>query len=633
MKPSWSNILHNSFVHILLIAVVGFTAYSNTFNVPFQFDDKANIVNNPIVKNLRYFLDTEKAKKYTGTNEYPDLKKRYIGHLTFALNHKLHGFDVRGYHVVNILIHILSSVLFYLLVLLLFRTPFMEGSFLKEHSDFIALFSALLFVSHPVQTQAVTYIVQRLSSLATMFYLLSLVLFVKFRLRSTHYASRLVARKGYFSSILLYILSLISAVMAMKTKEIAFTLPLTIVLFEFMFFRDKTARRILYLIPLLLTLLIIPLTYVGLYSNMDKPVADIIADTDAATTVKKIPRGDYLLTQLRVIITYLRLLAVPVGQNLDYNYPTYDSLFAPQVLLSFLFLLALICLGVYLFYRSRTENTELRLISFGIFWFFITLSVESSIVPLYLIFEHRVYLPSIGFFIAIVTAIFMLIKNQTAKKVATGAFVLILIVFITTTYARNTVWKSAINLWEDVVSKSPQSVIGHNNLGNAYLLNDMDEEAIKHYLIALEAKPVTKPRYIYYAEIQYNLANAYKTAALPDKAIEHYHKSLNINFNNLDALNNLGVVYFSKGMIQKALSCYQSAIEIDPSYAQAHYNIGDAYFSLGWLDKAIEHYGAFLRLRPNHKEAHYNIALAYKKMGLDQKADVHFQQAKSLKKQ
>ncbi|MBI4823704.1 MAG: hypothetical protein HY805_05685, partial [Nitrospirae bacterium] len=297
------NWLNRPFIHLILIAILGILSYSNTFNVPFQWDEQELIENNPIVKNLSYFLEPSKAK---GFEFYNALKSRYIGYLTFALNYKLHGFDVTGYHVFNITIHILNALLVYFLVVLTFRTPYLsnppsspfnkggkEGDL--EKGGYIALFSALLFVSHPIQTEAVTYIFQRLASLCAFFYLLSLVLYIKWRLQVTlsltlphqgggkwwgrlHYFRRLSPSpnplprgegvRGRVMPLLLYLASLLSAILAMKTKENAFTLPIVITLYEFFFFKGSLGKRVLYLIPLLLTMLIIPLTLIGI----DKPV-------------------------------------------------------------------------------------------------------------------------------------------------------------------------------------------------------------------------------------------------------------------------------------------------------------------------------------------------------------------------
>jgi hypothetical protein len=163
----------------VLIAAVALLAYSNTFNASFHFDDNINIVETPIIKDAGYFFAPSKA---AGFSKYAAFIRRYVGYLTFALNYNLHGLDVTGYHVTNLAIHIVNAFLVYLIVLLTFRTPRMKDSRAAAGAGYIALLSALLFVSHPVQTQAVTYIIQRFASLAACFYLASLTCYITARL-------------------------------------------------------------------------------------------------------------------------------------------------------------------------------------------------------------------------------------------------------------------------------------------------------------------------------------------------------------------------------------------------------------------------------------------------------------------
>src|SRR3972149_9196458 len=252
----------------IIIAITTLVIYSNTFSVPFLFDDTPNITENHKIRFLSNFLS------FSGT--------RYIGELSFALNYYFGELEVFGYHLVNIIIHITNGILVLWLVNLIFKTPGMRRAVISPQSgSLIALTASLIFVSHPIQTQAVTYIVQRLASLATLFYLLSVVLFLKWRLSS-----------GFGYRVALYVLSLFSIVLAMKTKEMSFTLPFIIILCEFVFFRDRL-RRIYFLIPYLLTLLIIPLTIMDIGS--DKPVGDIVGDlSEAAQETDYISRGAYL---------------------------------------------------------------------------------------------------------------------------------------------------------------------------------------------------------------------------------------------------------------------------------------------------------------------------------------------------
>ena len=198
-----------------------------------------------MIRDIRHLIDPQ--------NIY---NNRFIGHLTFALNYQLHELNVAGYHIFNLFIHLLNALLVYWLMILTFRTPYASAYLQKDvlkTSDpyrWVPLFTALLFVSHPVQTQAVTYIVQRFASLSTLFYLVSLVMYIK--ARGSDSSKR--ARYAFFAA------SIISAVLAMRTKEIAFTLPVMVFLYEFMFFRGDIKKRMLYLLALLLTMFIIPLS-------------------------------------------------------------------------------------------------------------------------------------------------------------------------------------------------------------------------------------------------------------------------------------------------------------------------------------------------------------------------------------
>ena len=381
-----------------------------------------------------------------------------------ALNSRIHKLDVTGYHVVNIFIHIINALLMYGLVILTFRTPFLKSWALKEQANYMALFVGLLFACHPVQTQAVTYIWQRVTSLTMVFYCLSLVMYIKWRLASVKTGSPFFQISVWF-----YIGSVVSAIFAMKTKEIAFTLPVVITLYEFLFFDGTIRRRFLYLVPLLLTMLIIPISLLGI----DRPIGEIISDVSDATRVQTgMSRLEYLFTQFAVIVTYIRLLFFPVNQHLDYDYPIYHTFLIPEVFLSFLLLLSLFGSGVYMLFHSRTRNRAFRLVAFGIFWFFIALSVESSIIPIVdVIFEHRIYLPSVGASITLASEIFLLLNKFDKEKVQTigiGFLCVVIIILSAVTYSRNHVWRSEIGLWKDCVAKSPGKVRSHYNLGNAY---------------------------------------------------------------------------------------------------------------------------------------------------------------------
>ena len=623
---SISVILRRPSVHLFLIVVIGILLYSNTLHSPFQWDEIKFIETNPIIKDLGYFLEPSRAD---GLELYETVRNRYVGFLTFALNYKINGLDVTGYHIVNISIHIINSLLVYLLVILTFKTPFFEayrsplfaqdkGESALTMNNMIAFFTALVFVSHPLQTEAVTYIFQRLASLVTMFYLLSLILYIKSRLKDQAKVKVEIQTEPedrannkflsliftFASTYAYYLLSFLFAVVAMKTKENAFTLPLMIATYELSFFNGRIGKRALRLIPILLTLLIIPLTLTGI----NKPAGEIIGSmADATRGDASISRMDYLFTQFRVIVTYIRLLVLPTNQNIDYDYPVFHSFFDRQVIMSFLFLICIVCLGIYLFYRSRKAGAGRmsRLIAFGIFWFFITLSVESSIIPIPMtINEYRVLLPSVGAFLGITTAMFLLFEKIRSSKVrvfAVSSCLLVVFIFSYAAYARNAVWEDEISLWEDVVKKSPQSPRGHNNLGYIFYKKGLTDKAIAQYNIALQLKPD-------YADAHNNLGIAYKANGLIDKAIEEYMKVLTLDPASVYARSNLGNAYRVKGFPDKALEQYGSALRLNPDFAEAHLNTGIIYLEKGLIENARIELETALRINPDYKKARHLLS-------------------------
>lgn len=600
--PAW-------IIHLALVALLGLLAYSNTFDVPFLFDDYDNIVNNPIIQEKGYFLSPSKAD---GFLKYDDFKSRFVGYLSFAVNYGLHGLDVTGYHAINLAVHIASAFLVYLIALLTFRTPRMKESRAAAGAGHIALLSALLFVSHPVQTQAVTYIVQRFASLVTFFYLASLACYITARL-----SEKSTPRVSF------YVLSVLSAVLAMKTKENAFTLPLAATLYEWVFFRGEFKQRFLRLAPLLATMLIIPFTYISL----DGPAGEIIKDLDNTTRAQDMSRADYLLTEFRVIVTYIRLLFIPLNLNLDYDYPVYHSFFEPPVFLSFLFLACILGLGGYLLGRSRTGDGAGRLAAFGVFWFFLTLSVESGVIPLHVIFEHRVYLPSAGVFWAVSTGAYLLIsslRSRRARAMAVSFMTLVPLVLSFASYERNTVWGTKRSLWEDVISKSPNKARGYTNLGNAYHAEGEIDRAVEHFRIALRLEPDNEVTH-------FNLGNAYRDKDMPEQAIEQYLTAVRLRPDYADAHNNLGNAYRAFGRTDKAIEHLLISIKHKPGNVEAHYNLGNALRSEGMTDRALEQYGKALSINPNYVQAHNNIAAAYISKGNLEKAVEHYRTALRLK--
>lgn len=583
---------------LLLLALLAALIYSNTFSIPFLFDDLKNIVENQRIRDLRNFLD------FSGS--------RYVGYLSFALHYHFGGLDVFGYHLVNLLIHITNGLLVYWLIRLLWCTPRMaSGEGHPAHSAWIAVATALLFVAHPIQTQAVTYIVQRFTSLATLFYLLAVVCYLKWRLSSHEQGGRGV----WYGSAML------STVFAMKTKEISFTLPLMLLLVEAVFFRSMTRRRWVALFPFLVALSIIP------WSRTD---AFVGGGAGFAEQTTEMTRLEYLFTQFRVIMTYVRLLAFPVNQNLDYDYPIYHSMSDLPVFFSLLFLLALFGSAVWFLVGSTRlpYSLHIRLIGFGLLWFFLTLSVESSIIPIQdVIFEHRLYLPSIGAIIVFSTTTAMgyaSLKGKAQRSLLVLSGALMLIILSAATYQRNTVWKDGLTLWTDVVRKAPQKARAHSNLGLQYEAHGRWNEAIQEYQIALRLRPT-------YIEAHFNLGAAYAAQRRWDEAIREYQIALRLKPTYSEAHYKLGVAYASQGMLEAAIQQYQTVLRLQPNFVAAYYQTGNAYASQGRREEAIKQYQIAVRLQPDSAHIHNSLGNAYAALERWEEAIQEYQTALRLK--
>jgi len=583
---------------VIIIFCLGIIVYSNSFFCSFHFDDSDYIVRNLFIRNIQnlfhYWIF------------YPC---RFITFLSIAVNYHFNHLNVFGYHLFNLAVHLVCAILVWWLTLLTLSTPVMKGDKITKHADLMALFAGLVFVSHPVQTEAVTYVWQRTASMGAMFYLGSLCLYVK---------SRLFVSTGRHKVRPYYILSLMMAIMAMFTKENTVTLPLMIVLYEFCFFNTLNWT---YFAPFLLTIFVIPVTILLTKAQQFQAIQRFVHESGGTSP------WHYLLTQFRVIVTYIRLLFLPLNQNLDYDFSISKSIFAWSVLMSFSFLAGIL-------YWAKQLFSRYRLVSFSIFWFFLTLSLESSVFPLKnVIFEHRLYLPLVGYSLFLVSGVYYLFSKNTIK---TMVIILTLIAIFNSilTYQRNKVWKDEITLWSDVVAKSPHKARPINNRGLAYSNQGNFIQAMSDYNKAIEIDSKFTDAYINRGNIYfqsgkfdlalseynkvievdpnnpdayYNRGNIYYQQGNSAKAIYNYNKAIGININYAQAYNNRGNLYAQEGKFTDALSDYIRAIEIVPSYAEAYTNRGTLYSQQGKFIEALSDYNKAIEINPNFAEAYYRI--------------------------
>jgi protein O-mannosyl-transferase len=585
-----------------IFAIVALLLYLNSFYVPWQFDDRPNIVNNPSVHFHTFSMGHFSRLLAFSFSE----SIRLFSYFTFALNFYFGGLNVFGYHLVNLLIHIVTGILVFWFIHLTLSLP-SQGERYGSIGLRVAFLAGLIFIAHPVQTQSVTYIVQRMSSMGAMFYLLSMVLFIKGRLSSGR------RRVWYYGGMVL------SGFLSVFSKENGLMLPLFIVLYEICFFRvgegffQRSMVRVL--------LILVGLGLLG-FILLGGRYIDIIREGYQYRDFTMSERG---LTQFRVVLYYLTLLVFPHPSrlNLDYDFLVSKSLFNPPSTF-FSLVVILFMIGVAVWRVKRWP-----ILSFFIFWYFGNLVIESSIVPLEMVFEHRLYLPSVGpFFLFSLLLLrgwerWSWVEGRKKEVVFAGLVILILLPLSYGTINRNSVWGSEIGLWKDSVSKSPKKSRPHYNLGLAYLKAGLIQESISYCEKAVMLNPKDMGALM-------NLGVAYRKKGLFERAISQYETVLRIDPKSFEAHINLGIVYQVQGKLDEAISEFKSALLLNPNSSQVHVNLGGAYGRKGMLDEAILHFQKALSINPDDGTTHNNLALAYYNKKEFSKAAYHADRASRL---
>jgi tetratricopeptide (TPR) repeat protein len=303
------------------------------------------------------------------------------------------------------------------------------------------------------------------------------------------------------------------------------------------------------------------------------------------------------MTQFSVIGTYIRLLFLPIHQNLDYDYPINYSLLTARAVGSVLFLFVLWMTAVLLYRASRKgSDSGLSLISFGIFWFFLTIAVESSVIPITdVIYEHRVYLPSVGAVLSFSTLFYMIsnryLKNHRGRTpVLLAAMVIILLA--SATYCRNKVWADPVTLWQDVVIKSPGKARGYNNLGAALSDSGRKDEAVAVLKKAISINPD-------HAEAYYNIGRIYLVSSeQTDEAIRMLRRAIEIAPDYPDAYVNLAAAYLRARRFREAAELMEMVIQRYGDRADARFNLGVANVFLGRREYAIRQHEVLRRMDP-----------------------------------
>jgi tetratricopeptide (TPR) repeat protein len=542
---------------LFFLALIVVLIYSNSFKASWQLDDRPNILENRglHINNLQpgslirtFFTSPDAGGTIT------DRLYRPIPCLTFAINWYLGKDRVFGYHLVNILVHILTAYFLFLTIFNILKSPNLRNHYQgKEH--FIAFMTAVLWAINPIQVQAVTYIVQRMASMAAMFYILSIYFYVKTR-QSEYTTGRIFWLLGCVASFLL----------ALGSKQNTATLPLALILIEMICFQDLSLpgkRRVLWGGSIAAAISIV------VFGGWLFIPGNSFSFMDGFQG-RPFSLYERLLTEPRIVLFYLSLIFYPLPSRLSIEHDIIlsTSLFEPWTTLpAILFHLILIGFGF-------SQIKKRPLLALAILFFYLNHVIESTIIPLELIFEHRNYLPSLFLFLPVAAGFKKLLdiyqaKNRVFRSVLLYSAVVLIFIVGAGTYIRNMAWATERSLWEDAMHKAPNSHRPLHNLAWAY----------------------------------------YTKTGQYDKAIELYKKSLDLRTNNNvanpTAMSNLALLYVQKENYRKAIELWQNALELLPDNDVIRHRYVIGLIEMKNWDTALDNLDQLLGRHPAHFDYHY----------------------------
>jgi tetratricopeptide (TPR) repeat protein len=626
---------------IMSLTILVFMTYGHTFDASWHFDDGPNIVQNRRLHMTNFNWSQIKETFMAipeGTKNIVTI--RPVSRLSFGMNYLLGRDRVQGYHLVNISIHLIATVFLFLTIYHTLRLPSLKAKY-GPNAYFIALLSTAFWALNPVQTQAVTYIIQRMAGMAAMFYVMALYLYIRW----------IKAKKRYLKYSYLF-LCLLTALLSFGSKENALTLPLILIIYHVLFIRHQPGggfRKDLILLGIsflfLLTLGIVLLSLFG--TNMEALFG--------LYEIRPFSLYERLLTQSRVIFFYISLLFYPISGrlSLDHDLGLSTSLLNPATtLIACVAIFAIITASLALYRRQP-------LITFAVFFFFINHLMESSILPLELVFEHRNYLPSMFLFVPVSVGLLKAISYFSYKRSMQSLLIIFIILFLIgeghATFIRNQAWHTEESLWLDCLEKYPDSFRAHHNLGRHYDHLEQDRMAYHEYLKALACDDIhsTKEKAVTYFNMglmahkrkAYDRAGDYYLKAIEidpcvpgahnnlagllslvpgkmDRVHEELIKAINCNHDSERALaaSNLGILLYKMGKTQDALSALQDAADMDRGNLMTLLRLGYVYKALGQFGRAYLSFKKILVDHPEDISTLLHLADLYVRSGLADRA-------------
>ncbi len=579
---------------VIILFLFSIFLYFNSLGNGFIFDDLHTIPDNLYIKDPGYIHLFFKGF-YTSVSDLPKGMLRPLLMITFVFNYMFSGLNPLGYHLVNILVHFLNGLLLYLVIRIFNKnTPFGLG-----------LFLSLLFIAHPLNTEAVNYISCRSDLLVTFFVLSAIFCY---------------SRKNNLAALFLYILALL-------TKESALVFLILAVSYDFIYRQTSKTKPITRNSIIFYSGLVI-LTCFYWFWRMEAFHFGIKAITDN-------PLRSFwsnALLQSVISVFYLRLFIWPYPLNLHHAFADYATVFNPIVFFSLVFIF--ICFILIFVCRRKYP-----LLSFGISWYLICLSPKFYAVLHFPAMEHHSYLPSVGIYF--VLGVILLKIYRKFKKLFIYFSVLTLGIFAILVWVRNYEWSDPVRFYEVAVKRSPNSAVAHNNLGIEYLKKDFMDFAEKEFKAALSLSNSVDIQVncrinlsrIYANKEDYDLAVKVLNDALTikndfykiyqalgfiyiqkqdkERAKEVWLKGLRFNPYSSGLLDNLGVLALEKNNLEEAKMYFQSAISNMPDDFTAHFGLGEVLEWSGDIDGAVKEYEKSVSLNPAYSHAHYALAALY----------------------
>jgi protein O-mannosyl-transferase len=599
-----THILLSRFLPPLLLILAGVLAYWNSFDGVFLYDDLTSIRDNPHIRTLWPLSEAMSLPLWSTATT---VDGRPLLSLSFALNHFLFGPEPWGYHLVNLLIHLVAGLLLFGVVRRTLDLPrFRERC--PGNPTWLSLAVALIWLVHPLQTESVTYIVQRAESLMGMLFLLTMY----------------CAIRGFTSDKggRWYVAAVVACAIGMGVKQTMFSAPLLVILYDYVFTdglalgerglqrsghvaRARRARGRF---------------YAGLFATW-LIVLGIIGLTWKESTIDfvEISPLRYALTQPLVLLQYLRLAVWPSPLVLSYEWPFTTQW--PPIVFPALVILGMLAVMIRGLWRRRWYG-------FVLAWFLLILAPTSSIAPTrQAMVEHRMYLSLAAVVVLAVIGVSRVVRcvrTVSTRAMARGALAAVVVVVLgALTYARNRDYHSTIGLWQDNVAHRPESQLAHVNLGEALLASGRAREALPHCREALRIDPE-------YADAHNNLGNALLALKQTREAIRHYRAALRLKPDDADVNYNLGIALEVSGQRGEAIDHYREAVRIKPDLEDAQGNLGDALLRGGHPREAIVHYRDALRLKPDSVGINYNMGVALEAAGEPRQAIARYREAIQL---